>query len=351
MVSTPSHPGLGLRVLPLLILLALGLGAAEPVAQGSRAKAVSPFRHEATAPQVLAPGVISTGDDESHAALSPDGSRLYFLKNSPTFDHWTIVTSRWKQNQWTYPDIAPFSGRWSDADPFLTEDGSKLYFISTRPVDGTPTADGTAKTDTDLWMVMRTAAGDWGRPVHLGPLVNSPESEWFPTVTRDGTLYFGSERAGGMGSADIWRSRMVDGVYQAPESLGAPINTPAGEFEPMVSPDGRFMVFAAIGRKGGLGAFDLWISFSESGRWSDPVRLDAPINSPAWDFAPRITPDGRTLLFTSSRGSVGRGLDHTVTYEELLSRLHSPGNGLRDIYYVAVSALPGPPPPDTTGTK
>jgi Tol biopolymer transport system component len=323
-----------------LLFVLLALGATDPKAK-SKTTARSPFQAESASPTLLGPGVISTGDDESHAALSPDGDRLYFLKNSPTFDHWTIVTSQWKQSQWTYPTVASFSGRWSDADPFLTEDGSKLYFISTRPVDATP------KTDTDLWTVSKDASGGWGTPVHLGPNVNSPESEWFPTVTRDGTLYFGSERAGGLGGADIWRSRKVNGVYQAPENLGGPINTPAGEFEPMVSPDESFLVFAAIGKKGGLGAFDLWISFNQSGRWSDPVRLDETINSPAWDFAPRLTPDGRTLLFTSSRGSVGQALDHPVTYEELLSRLHSPGNGLRDIYYVSVSALPGRPPAAT----
>lgn len=330
-----SSPLASSALIPAMILLALGtleVGSPKAAPRDS-----SPFRPQPTrVPQLLAPGILSTGDDESHAVLSPDGRHLYFLKNSPTFDHWTVVTSRWTGGRWTTPEVAPFSGRWSDADPFLTEDGSKLFFISTRPV-----GKGT-KTDTDLWMAERTSGEAWGVPVHLGDLINSPASEWFPTVTRDGTLYFGSERAGGKGGADIWRSRRVGGVYQAPENLGEPINSPAGEFEPMVSPDERFMVFAALGRTGGIGAFDLWISYNEEGRWSEPALLPPPINTPAWDFAPRLSPDGRVLLFTSSRGRIGRDLEHPLRYEELLSKLHAPRNGLRDLYYISSTVLAAP---------
>jgi hypothetical protein len=326
----------------LLLLLVTLFGAGGASTARAPAPAKSPFAEPPATPTVLAPGVISTGDDESHAVLAPDGTTLYFLKNSPNFDFWTIVTSRWQSGRWGEPKVAPFSGQWSDADPFLTEDGSKLLFISTRPVDGTP------KQDTDLWMVERTASGGWGSPVNLAS-VNSSEAEWFPTMTRSGTLYFGSERPGGKGGADIWRSRRVGGVYQAPENVGE-LNTPAGEFEPMVSPDERFMVFAAIGRDGNIGAFDLWISYNRDGSWTAPEHLPPPINTPAWDFGPRLTPDGSTLLFTSSRAP-GRKRDHALSYHELITKLHAPGNGLRDIYYVSVAALPTAPQahPDTTG--
>ncbi len=329
---------------PLLILLATTCGQSH--AAGAPHASGPAGLHEGSEsdsiPRLFAPGLVSTGDDESHATFSPEGTSLYFLKNTPTFDFWTIVRSRWSGGRWTTPEVAPFSGRWSDADPFLTEDGLRLYFISTRPVDGA------AKEDTDLWMVERAPQGDWGAPTHLGSVVNSPASEWFPTVTRSGALYFGSERSGGKGGADIWRSRLVDGVYQAPENLGEPVNTSAGEFEPMVSPDERFMVFAAAGRPGNLGLFDLWISYNRGGAWSKPVHIGAPINSDGWDFGPRLTPDGRYLFFTSSRGAAGRRPDRSLTYQELLDRLHAPGNGLRDIYYIATSALPSAPatPPD-----
>ena len=66
------------------------------------------------------------------------------------------------------------------------------------------------KDDTDIWMMDRTPTG-WSEPKHLGAPVHSEANEWFPTVAASGTLYFGSERPGGKGRVDIWRTRCVDG--------------------------------------------------------------------------------------------------------------------------------------------
>lgn len=97
------------------------------------------------APRVFAPGEISTGDFESHPAFSPDGKTLYFLKDSPNFSFWTLMVSHFENGKWTSPSVAPWSGRYRDADPFVTADGKRLYFISDRPVDGK------AKDDLDIW--------------------------------------------------------------------------------------------------------------------------------------------------------------------------------------------------------
>ncbi|HZS05431.1 MAG TPA: hypothetical protein VFD58_11395 [Blastocatellia bacterium] len=105
------------------------------------------------APAIFGEGAISTGDDESHPAFTPDGRTLYFLKNSPSFSFWTIVVSHFEHGRWGRPEVAPFSGQYSDADPFITPDGRKLFFISTRPVDGR------TKQDTDIRVMERTQAG------------------------------------------------------------------------------------------------------------------------------------------------------------------------------------------------
>ena len=74
-------------------------------------------------PAFFAPGEITTGDDESHPTFTPDGRALYFLKNTPDFQHWTVVVSRLEGGHWTTPEVAPFSGRYDDADvSFTTED-------------------------------------------------------------------------------------------------------------------------------------------------------------------------------------------------------------------------------------
>src|SRR5690348_6444745 len=86
-------------------------------------------------PTVFAPGIISTGDYEGAEEFSPDGKTLYYLKLTPDFSFWTMVFSRFENGAWTKPQVAPFSGRYSDADPFITADGKRMFFVSRRPVD------------------------------------------------------------------------------------------------------------------------------------------------------------------------------------------------------------------------
>ena len=283
-------------------------------------------------PTIFGDGIISTGDDESHPAFTPDGRILYFLKNTPTFNHWTIVTSHSTAGKWSTPEVAAFSGQYSDADPFITSDGRRFFFISTRPVNGKP------KQDTDIWVMERTASG-WSEPKHLDPPVNSDANEWFPTATDNGTLYFGSERPGGKGRADIWRSKLTGAGYSEPENLGDTVNSPASEVEPYIAPDESYMIIAAAGRQDSRGAFDLYVSYNNKGAWTKPENLGDTINSSAWDFSPKISPDGKYFFFTSNRGFADKPLERRLTYKELVTHLHRAGNGLRDIYQVDINML------------
>src|SRR5206468_9307685 len=97
-------------------------------------------------PSIFGEGVISTGDYESHPAFTPDMKTIYFLKDSPDFFFWTIFVSDFQDGRWSEPRVAPFSGQYKDADPFITADGSKLFFISNRPVPGK------AHRDLDIWV-------------------------------------------------------------------------------------------------------------------------------------------------------------------------------------------------------
>jgi hypothetical protein len=288
--------------------------------------------HPLPKPEIFQPGVISTGDDESHLAFTPDGRTLYLIRNTPDFRHWTIVVSHHDSGRWSVPEVAPFSGRYNDADPAFSADGRTLFFISTRPIDG----KGAERADTEIWRMQRKGEG-WGEPEHLARL-SSDRDEWFPTVAANGTLYFGSERPGGHGGCDIWRSRLVDGEYAEPENLGEPLNTAANEVEPFIAPDESYLIVAA-GHPEGLGFYDLYVSYPCAGAWTKLEHLRGDINSTGWDFAPKVTPDGRYLFFASNRSAFEKPLDHRWGTRELAAALHRPGNGLRDIYQVEVSAL------------
>ena len=283
-------------------------------------------------PQVLAPDVLSTGDDESHASVFPDGHTLYFLKNTPSFDFYTIVYSELRDGKWSRPQIAPFSGRYSDADIVFTADGRRAYFVSARPVNGQ------SRDDMEIWTIERDARGNWGEPRHV-PELSSPTDEWFPTLTADGTIYFGSDRAGGVGGTDIWRARFVNGKFQPPENVGAPVNSKGDEIEPFVSADEQLLIIAARNRGDAVGAYDLYVARRRGAGWDTPRHPGPPINSPGWDFAPRLSPDGKIFVFTSNRGFGSQALDRKLSSMSCERRLHAPGNGLRDIYYVSADAI------------
>jgi Tol biopolymer transport system component len=282
-------------------------------------------------PTVFAPGVISTGDYESHPAFTPDGATLYFLKDSPGFHFWTIFVSRFADGRWSEPQLAPFSGQYRDADPFITPDGQRFFFISDRPVPG--------KThhDLDIWTMQREGDG-WNTPRNLGAPVNSDGQEWYPTVAADGTLYFGSDRAGGKGHTDIWRARFADGKYAEPENLGAAINTAQEEYEPWIAPDQSYLLFMADNRDG-RGDSDIFISWNCANGWTKAEPLGAGVNSSGSEYSPKLSPDGRYFFWTSTRTDVAKLSQQRFDTDAYLKRIRSLGNGLGDIYQIDLDAL------------
>lgn len=280
-------------------------------------------------PQLVAPGVISTGDDEFGAALTPDGSTLYFNKADPRGGLLQMIVYSTKSRRgWSTPRVASFSGKYRDIDPAISPDGQRLVFASDRP----RTAGGTVREDRDLWMVTRTASG-WSEPVFLDA-VNSDASESNSSIAADGTLYFvANDRKGGPGKRDLYRSTWVDGRYQEPVLIGAPISTEDDDSNHFIAPDQSYLLFCST-RPGGLGKTDLYISFAENGGWSEPINLGKPINGGVGPFTPLVSPDGKTLWFTTRRDRLGLAPDHPLRYSELIQALRSPGNGGGDLYTV-----------------
>jgi Tol biopolymer transport system component len=288
----------------------------------------APGQPTASEPTLFAPGQISTADFESHAAFADGGRTLYFLKANLQYTWWTIVVSRLESGVWKEPEVAPFSGRYNDADPFITPDGSRFFFISNRPHEGT----GPGRDDLDIWVMDRSGAG-WAAPRRLPEPVNSPASEWFPVLAASGTLYFGSGRPGGKGKTDIYRCSLRNEACSSPENLGDAINTAVDEFEAFVTPDERTMIVMSSGRPEGLGSGDLYISTRGADGWSNAQNLGAPINSRVLEIGPSLSADGRTLFFSSTRSGDPAPSERRDS-RALAQWLRGPGNGKGDIYRV-----------------
>jgi Tol biopolymer transport system component len=284
-------------------------------------------------PSLFAEGIISTADMELNAAFTPDGKTLYFTKRTPRPLLWVIVVSHFRAGKWSTPEVAEFSGQYSDFDPIVSPDGKKLFFCSNRPVEGQ------VRQDFDIWVVEKMATGKWSAPKHLDAPINTKAQEFYPSVTAAGTLYFSSTREGGKGRGDILRARLVDGKYAEPENLGEAINSQFSEGDPFIAPDESYLIFVSYGRPEGLGDGDLYISFRREGAWTKAVNMGQRINSSALDFCPVVSPDGKYFFFTSERSFADKPLPQRMTSQQWQKRLNSPGNGLGDIYRVDFSVV------------
>lgn len=235
--------------------------------------------------RAFAPEVLSGPSEEWRVSFTPDGETAFFGVSEEFFPierEATLMMMRRVDGAWTAPEVAPFSGVYSDIDPFVAPDGGRIYFSSIRPVDGQP------REDADLWMVERDAAG-WGEPVHLGPAVNSPADELYPSVTADGALYFGSDRDAATRGWDIFRAEVREGGFGPAEAVAGAVNTEVWEFNPWVSADGQVLVFTSLDRPGGAGMGDLWASFrGDDGAWGEPLNLGPCVNTPLDEYHPSV---------------------------------------------------------------
>ncbi len=287
---------------------------------------------------LLGEGPISTPGFETSGTFAPDESILYFTRGAPDFGEFffTILSSTFAHGRWSPPRIAPFSGEYADTSPFLSPDGSRLVFSSNRPVNGVAKA---SRADFDLWIVERQGNGEWSEPRNLATL-NGTGWDMHSSMTRDGTIYFGSIRDG---NYDIWRARLVNGDYQSPERVTEPVSGPRVDYDPFIDPDGRYLIFGSD-REGGLGGADLYVSFFRGGAWTAPQNLGPKVNTAgreAGGFVVRA--NGQSFLVFNSES--GRVLGSPIrppgrmTDAQLARILGGADNHVRNFYYIDLRAL------------
>ncbi len=235
-------------------------------------------------PTLFASGIVSLPNmSEIRVTFSPDGNECFFTRSSPNNAYpWHLYYTKCVNNVWTPPALAPFHPQQGDftGQPFFSSDGNKLYFSSN--------ANGT----TQIWVVHRTAQG-WGSPQLLpSPInVNNGNTVYY-SETLDGTAYFPSNRPGGKGLLDIWRTRQVTGQSLEVENLGATINTSDYDYDVCVDPRGYYLLFARAG--------SVFLCYSDGkGGWRTPVNMNTLV--PGFDTGgadgPSISPDGKYLFW------------------------------------------------------
>lgn len=248
-------------------------------------------------PTTWTPRSISTAAYESSPSFTPEGRELFFLRADASFQGYRLLWSTCGRKGWSDPIPPPFAQALpvTEADPFVTADGQRVYFVSSRH----GAAQGRGHDDLDIWFADRLPSGEWSAHAERLPEpVNSTASELLPRLTRDGDLYFGSAREGGQGGSDIYVARRgadgawsVDGVDE--------LNTPNNEYEADTTPDGKTLVLVAD--RGDRSHLYLYTRPDASSPWSEQRWL--PAFASVFQVGPRLSPSGDRVLFAQADGA------------------------------------------------
>ena len=268
-------------------------------------------RPPGTTPEIFAPGIFSLVEGEFGLSFSPDGRECFFALKEPSGRE-TMKFMESQNSIWTPPQNVPFVSSFNDCDPYFSSDGQRLYFLSSRP------KKGRAARDWDIWYVEKNKEG-WSDPVNMEPPVNSVVDEYYVSFTKDGTIYFASNRSGGLGSFDIYRCKLTNGLYSRAENLGKAINSEHIEHDPFIAPDESYLLFTSVDRPDGFGTGDLYISFREkNGTWSKAKNLGKAFNTSGYDFCPMVSHKENYFFFTRN------GTIYWVRIEAVLSMKEKP---------------------------
>jgi TolB protein len=245
--------------------------------------------------QLFAPGVASTEFSDVRLTLSPDGrTALWFSRNRPGGPGgYDIWMSRRSSKGWSTAAPVGFNSSARDFDPAFTADGRHVYFCSDRP--------GGLGGD-DLWRV-RVSGGKFGEPEHLGIAVNTAKNEWAPMLSPDGrTLLFSSDGHAGAGRMDLFTAQLVHGEFRAARALPGDINTAEDEFDATFLADGSRVVFSRA-RDIKVDDVRLFHSAPRAGRYAQGEPLSSVVNTDRSDtYAPMLDWSRRhSLTFTTRR--------------------------------------------------
>ncbi|MFC2103981.1 tetratricopeptide repeat protein [Bacteroidota bacterium] len=195
-------------------------------------------------------GQLGVDDNSATTGLSYDGTELYIYRDDD-FDG-NIYVSYLKDGLWTrvHKLGENINTKFWESHASLSPDNNKLYFVSNR--------EG-GIGDLDIYVSERLTDTTWGKPINLGKTINTRWNENTPFLTPDGKrLFFSSEGHTGMGGYDIlYSEKDINGEWSEPVNIGYPINTTDDDIFFVPFKDGRFAYNSQFSKQG-FGGQDIY---------------------------------------------------------------------------------------------
>ena len=248
-------------------------------------------------PSLFAKEFISKDSiSEFGSVFNKDHNEFYFAVDSAK--RASIKYTEYQNGKWSEPINIISDSAYSFNDPFLSNDETKLYYISDKPRNEQDTLK-----DYDIWYSQKKGK-QWSGPINAGMTINSDAEEYYISFADNESMYFASNK-GKSGKRrsdfDIYKSEYRKGKYQTPQKLSEAINTKDYEADVFISPNESYIIYCSK-RKSGLGHGDLYISFKdENENWSQAINMGEPINSSKHELCPFVTKDGKYLFYTSNQ--------------------------------------------------
>jgi len=240
-------------------------------------------------PVIFAPGIVSRDGSQGKVCIAPDNSEIIFWEREWVHNTSRLLSVICTNGVWGAPVVLPFSQEYINNELALCPDGTRLFFVSNRPLESGNEAGQTP----DIW-ISDKVDGHWGEPRNAGAPVNTPDIEVQPLCTDNNRLYFCRQTGDVRG---VYFSDFKNGRFTEP--MPVQLNTTAGGISgPCISPDQRKLFVHAKDERLSTG-WDLYVAFAdESGRWGELLRLGPSINTERSEADATVSPDGKYLFFS-----------------------------------------------------
>lgn len=287
-------------------------------------------------PSQFAPGIVSTGMYERDFTITPNGNEFYYSLFQGDWN--TIMMVKKENGIWQEPVVAPFSRDTSFffAEPALSIDGNKIFFLSTKPRSNETAKPGWA--NQNIWFAERQVDGSWGESKPLPENINILE-EFYPSLTKDGTLYFCRTDPNSKESK-IFRSKFVNGEYQDPIILPSPINAKGTIFNACIAPDDSYLIGCVAGRDSTNMQKATYMLFfhNSDDTWINGIDIVKELKLPCPNaISISVSSDGKFLFFASTSKTI-RFKDVLPDWKlsSIAKRRLLSGNGNSDIYWIRI---------------